>query len=105
MSLCANSSVLGPSMAFGYSGVALTPLMSPTSDVKINKVQANWIGQYYLDNFDEFNSINLFNTVIFNKANERKFLKQLRNYLLVFHLIFLELIKYTFGYSLVVIYG
>ncbi|XP_003485020.1 facilitated trehalose transporter Tret1-2 homolog isoform X1 [Bombus impatiens] len=43
MSLCANSSVLGPSMAFGYSGVALTPLMSPTSDVKIDKVQANWI--------------------------------------------------------------
>ncbi|KAK9293442.1 hypothetical protein QLX08_011619 [Tetragonisca angustula] len=43
MSLCANSSVLGPSMAFGYSGVALQPLMSPTSDVKINKVQANWI--------------------------------------------------------------
>ena len=49
MSLCANSSVLGPSMAFGYSGVALQPLMSPTSDVKINKVQANWIGQYYLN--------------------------------------------------------
>ncbi|XP_043598439.1 facilitated trehalose transporter Tret1-2 homolog isoform X1 [Bombus pyrosoma] len=43
MSLCANSSVLGPSMAFGYSGVALTPLTSSTSDVKIDKDQANWI--------------------------------------------------------------
>lgn len=57
--------------------------MSPTSDVKIDKVQANWIGQYYLDNFDEFNSINSFNTVIFNKVNETKFLTQLGNYLLV----------------------
>ncbi|XP_076183385.1 trehalose transporter 1-like protein isoform X2 [Ptiloglossa arizonensis] len=43
MSLCANSSVLGPSMAFGYSAVALGPLMAPTSDVKIDKIQANWI--------------------------------------------------------------
>ena len=43
MSLCVNLSVLGPSMAFGYSAVALGPLMSPTSDVKIDKVQANWI--------------------------------------------------------------
>ncbi|KOC67291.1 Facilitated trehalose transporter Tret1-2 like protein [Habropoda laboriosa] len=43
MSLCANSSVLGPSMAFGYSAVALGPLMSPTSDVKIDKFQGNWI--------------------------------------------------------------
>nr|XP_003702876.1 PREDICTED: facilitated trehalose transporter Tret1-2 homolog isoform X1 [Megachile rotundata] len=43
MSLCANSSVLGPSMAFGYSAVALGPLMSDTSEVKIDKVQANWI--------------------------------------------------------------
>ncbi|XP_076240961.1 trehalose transporter 1-like protein [Calliopsis andreniformis] len=43
MSLCANSSVLGPSMAFGYSAVALEPLMSPTSDMRIDKVQANWI--------------------------------------------------------------
>ncbi|XP_043262423.1 facilitated trehalose transporter Tret1-2 homolog [Colletes gigas] len=43
MSLCANSSVLGPAMAFGYSAVALGPLMAPMSDVKIDKVQANWI--------------------------------------------------------------
>ncbi|XP_017884925.1 facilitated trehalose transporter Tret1-2 homolog [Ceratina calcarata] len=43
ISLCAQSSVLGPSMAFGYSAVALGPLMAPTSDVKINEVQANWI--------------------------------------------------------------
>ncbi|CAK9833441.1 Facilitated trehalose transporter Tret1-2 homolog [Anthophora retusa] len=43
MSLLANSSVLGPSMAFGYSAVALGPLMSSTSDVKIDKFQANWI--------------------------------------------------------------
>ncbi|XP_076229715.1 uncharacterized protein LOC116433773 isoform X5 [Nomia melanderi] len=43
MSLCANLSVLGPSMAFGYSAVALGPLMAPTSDVKVNSVQANWI--------------------------------------------------------------
>lgn len=46
MSLVANSSVLGPSMAFGYSAVALGPLMAPNSDVKINSVQGNWIGQY-----------------------------------------------------------
>ncbi|CAK9801244.1 Facilitated trehalose transporter Tret1-2 homolog [Anthophora plagiata] len=43
MSLLANSSVLGPSMAFGYSAVALGPLMSSTSDVKIDKFQGNWI--------------------------------------------------------------
>ncbi|XP_054007576.1 facilitated trehalose transporter Tret1-2 homolog [Hylaeus anthracinus] len=43
MALCANSSVLGPAMAFGYSAVALDPLMAPTSDIKIDKVQANWI--------------------------------------------------------------
>ncbi|XP_029039389.1 facilitated trehalose transporter Tret1-2 homolog [Osmia bicornis bicornis] len=43
MALCANSSVLGPSMAFGYSAVALGPLMSKTSDVQIDKTQANWI--------------------------------------------------------------
>ncbi|XP_017760648.1 PREDICTED: facilitated trehalose transporter Tret1-2 homolog isoform X2 [Eufriesea mexicana] len=43
MSLVANSSVLGPSMAFGYSAVALGPLMAPTSDVKIDSGQGNWI--------------------------------------------------------------
>ncbi|XP_076751223.1 trehalose transporter 1-like protein [Xylocopa sonorina] len=43
MSLCANSSVLGPSMAFGYSAVALGSLMAPTSDMKIDNFQANWI--------------------------------------------------------------
>lgn len=47
MVLCANSSILGPSMAFGYSAVALEPMMAPSSDVKIDKVEANWIGRYY----------------------------------------------------------
>lgn len=47
MVLCANSSILGPSMAFGYSAVALEPMMAPSSDVKIDKVQANWIGWYH----------------------------------------------------------
>lgn len=48
MVLCANSSILGPSMAFGYSAVALEPMTAPSSDVKIDKVQANWIGWYHL---------------------------------------------------------
>ncbi|XP_031772828.1 facilitated trehalose transporter Tret1-2 homolog isoform X2 [Apis florea] len=43
MVLCVNSSILGPSMAFGYSAVALEPMMAPSSDVRIDKVQANWI--------------------------------------------------------------
>lgn len=47
MVLCANSSILGPSMAFGYSAVALEPMMAPSSDVKIDKVEANWIGRYH----------------------------------------------------------
>ncbi|XP_047352566.1 facilitated trehalose transporter Tret1-2 homolog isoform X1 [Vespa velutina] len=43
MSLSANVVVLGPAMGFGYSAVALGPLMSPSSDVKIDFNQANWI--------------------------------------------------------------
>ncbi|KZC05686.1 Facilitated trehalose transporter Tret1-2 like protein [Dufourea novaeangliae] len=43
MSLCASSSVLGPSMAFGYSAVVLGPLMAPTSDVQVGRAQGNWI--------------------------------------------------------------
>lgn len=43
MSLCANISVVGPAMGFGYSAVALGPLMSPSSDVQVDAVQANWI--------------------------------------------------------------
>lgn len=43
MSLCANSVVLGPAMGLGYSAVALGPLTSPPSDVKIDYNQANWI--------------------------------------------------------------
>lgn len=43
ISLCANSVVLGPAMGFGYSAVALGPLTSSSSDVKINYNQANWI--------------------------------------------------------------
>ncbi|XP_076293428.1 trehalose transporter 1-like protein [Lasioglossum baleicum] len=43
MAICVNTSVLGPSMAFGYSAVALGPLQESTSDVKVNSVQANWI--------------------------------------------------------------
>ncbi|KAG7210828.1 hypothetical protein KM043_012315 [Ampulex compressa] len=43
MALCANSSVLGPAMGFGYSAVALGPLTSPKGDVGLSEVQANWI--------------------------------------------------------------
>ncbi|KAK2582024.1 hypothetical protein KPH14_002730 [Odynerus spinipes] len=43
ISLCANCVVLGPAMGFGYSAVALGSLMSPSSDVKIDYNQANWI--------------------------------------------------------------
>lgn len=43
MSICANVSVVGPAMSFGYSAVALGPLMSPDSDVQVDAVQANWI--------------------------------------------------------------
>ncbi|KAF7411411.1 hypothetical protein HZH66_000307 [Vespula vulgaris] len=43
MSFSANIAVLGPAMGFGYSAVVLGPLMSSSSDVKIDFNQANWI--------------------------------------------------------------
>lgn len=46
MCLSANVVVLGPAMGFGYSAVTLGPLMSPSSDVKIDFNQANWIGWF-----------------------------------------------------------
>lgn len=58
MVLCVNSSILGPSMAFGYSAVALEPMMAPSSNVRIDKVQANWIGWYHF----YFFSISIDNT-------------------------------------------
>ncbi|XP_014475295.1 PREDICTED: facilitated trehalose transporter Tret1-2 homolog [Dinoponera quadriceps] len=43
MGLCANATVVGPAMGFGYSAVALGPLTSPTSDVQLDAAQANWV--------------------------------------------------------------
>ncbi|XP_051174507.1 facilitated trehalose transporter Tret1-like isoform X2 [Leptopilina boulardi] len=43
MCVLANLSVMGPSMGFGYSTVALPPLQSPNSEFKINDNQASWI--------------------------------------------------------------
>ncbi|EFN78457.1 Sugar transporter ERD6-like 8 [Harpegnathos saltator] len=43
MGLCANVSVVGPAMGFGYSAVALGPLTSPSSDVQLDAAQANWV--------------------------------------------------------------
>ena len=44
MCFLANLTVLGPSMGFGYSAVALPPLQSPDSEFKIDANQASWIG-------------------------------------------------------------
>ncbi|XP_033208952.1 facilitated trehalose transporter Tret1-like isoform X2 [Belonocnema kinseyi] len=43
MCFLANLTVLGPSMGFGYSAVALPPLQSPKSEFKIDANQASWI--------------------------------------------------------------
>lgn len=43
MCALANLSVMGPSMGFGYSAVALPPLQSPNSEFHINENQASWI--------------------------------------------------------------
>ncbi|XP_033335946.2 trehalose transporter 1-like protein [Megalopta genalis] len=43
MAICANSSVLGPSMAFGYSAVVLRPLQEYMGEMRVNGIQANWI--------------------------------------------------------------
>ncbi|XP_012270218.1 facilitated trehalose transporter Tret1-2 homolog isoform X2 [Orussus abietinus] len=39
----ANLSVLGPAMGMGYSAIALPPLTSPTSELKMTQNQAYWI--------------------------------------------------------------
>ncbi|XP_032670538.1 facilitated trehalose transporter Tret1-2 homolog [Odontomachus brunneus] len=43
MGLCANVSIIGPAMGFGFSAVTLGPLTSPTGDMQLDVDQANWI--------------------------------------------------------------